>query len=299
MSYDPVATDASRPVGDDPVSTLGLELRRIKAVLLELKTAKTLYEVTTFPALDADIAALEADILALESAHYNQFQLIVGSGNFVVPASVTKLLVMAVGGGQGGQGGWGNFRVISGILSYDHYASPEQYGFTGNCGEVIVSELTVVPGDTIPYVCGAGTAGTAGDATVLNLAAGYDNQQDHLILTKYTRCNENTGAIEHKYRAVYNTLSTDLTTLMAATPFIAASTTFGAAGPSQIIAAGGGYHTDTILPVSGRKAPFFGLGAYGRGGMGGHSRKAWMNNTASTAAVNGAAGTAGAILLFW
>lgn len=78
----------------------------------------------------------------------SHFQLLTGSGNFMVPADVTRIGFAAMGAGGGGGG------VASGTASASG----------GLAGTLVSGFMTVVPGSLIPYSCGsAGAGGAAGN----------------------------------------------------------------------------------------------------------------------------------------
>ncbi|MBN9620374.1 MAG: hypothetical protein J0H43_11685, partial [Actinobacteria bacterium] len=106
----------------------------------------------------------------------------VASGTFVVPAGVTQIHFKALGGGGGGSGA-GNMSSVN--------LAPSAYGGAGGgAGMVIDLVASVIPGETLTVLVGAGgaggagaaassgltgnagAAGTAGGATVVTNAAG-------------------------------------------------------------------------------------------------------------------------------
>lgn len=83
------------------------------------------------------------------------------SGTFVVPAGVTKIHFKALGGGGGGSGG-GNMGALS--------LAPSAYGGAGGgAGMVIDLVASVIPGETLTVLVGAGGAGGAGAAPAIGL----------------------------------------------------------------------------------------------------------------------------------
>lgn len=86
------------------------------------------------------------------------------TGSFTVPAGVTRLYVLASGGGGGGGAG----------ASDAGPPSVDRVGGTGGTGGQAVSVLTVTPGDSVSFTIGAGGvgsnsgAGTAGGSTTID-----------------------------------------------------------------------------------------------------------------------------------
>lgn len=111
-------------------------------------------------------------------------ELLTGSGTWTVPAGVTRLTAIIIGGGSGGDGG------LDGAAGEDSspasYSVPSMsantlYGFSfsrgdggaggagglgGAGGNILRVDITVDPGDTFSYSCGsAGTGGAANGGT--------------------------------------------------------------------------------------------------------------------------------------
>lgn len=82
--------------------------------------------------------------------------LLLASGNFVVPAGVTKLKITVCGGGGGGAGSSGN-----GGAPFGGRAGT---GAGGGAGGVAVKVVTVTPAQVIPFTIGAGGAPGTGSA---------------------------------------------------------------------------------------------------------------------------------------
>lgn len=77
------------------------------------------------------------------------------SGTWVVPAGVTKILIIAVAGGGGGAGG-GYYRIWE-----DGWPVGRVYynGGCGECGHGYIGVVNVVPGETLNITIGAGGGG--------------------------------------------------------------------------------------------------------------------------------------------
>lgn len=167
MAYTPDAYDPAFPVGTTDVATLTAELRAIKAALLSQQNKDGTQDTAIQDNLDA------IDALALALATGKRYQLLTDTtqATFTVPAGVTEMLVMAVGGGQGGQGGNGKARVRVRLKAYvssldlttgwSSWHQFKQNGTAGKNGATVMELLSVTPEQTIDYICGAGGAGGA------------------------------------------------------------------------------------------------------------------------------------------
>ena len=89
-----------------------------------------------------------------------------GSGTFTIPAGVTSIWVLVVGGGAGGGGARAGLGPEGGYRSEGGGYSANAGG-GGGAGEVSsVSAFTVVPGQTISWSVGAGGVGGIGSGLV-------------------------------------------------------------------------------------------------------------------------------------
>lgn len=100
-------------------------------------------------------------------------QLLTGSGTFVVPAGVTQITVVLIGGGDGGAGGengtsgdsvsgsWPNFRTGSVSLQPGKGGKGGKAGTGGSSGKILRVELTVSAGQSFSYSCGTEGVGGA------------------------------------------------------------------------------------------------------------------------------------------
>lgn len=100
-------------------------------------------------------------------------QLLTGSGTFVVPAGVTQITIVLIGGGDGGDGGEsgtdggsvsGSWFYRSGeTISAQAGAAGKggKAGAAGSSGKILRIEITVTPGQTFVYNCGAAGVGGA------------------------------------------------------------------------------------------------------------------------------------------
>lgn len=109
----------------------------------------------------------------------SSYEILTGSGTWTVPDGVTDITVLLVGGGDGGEAGQAGGRP--GVIStgtgyeeltngrYNHYAYYDAETITpstggspgnpGNGGKVYLVTVTVTPGQTISFSCGAGGTG--------------------------------------------------------------------------------------------------------------------------------------------
>lgn len=101
---------------------------------------------------------------------YQNRVLLTGSGTFTVPAGVTKLHTVLIGGGQGGYSGLKGKAGIPSSVERNYYRVFADTGQGGNGGEggkgggggrIYQSTVYVTPGQTITYTCGTGGAGGA------------------------------------------------------------------------------------------------------------------------------------------
>lgn len=137
MPYTPDAYDNTNPVGSTtPAKEAAPEFRAIKTVLIDHRDR---------------IVANEADIEALQegtpfSARYELHTS--GSGNFTVPANVTKLKVTMRGPGVNG------FTMFHGTFGVNGSLWSRGKLMPAN-GELQTYVVTVTPGDIIAYVVGS------------------------------------------------------------------------------------------------------------------------------------------------
>ena len=139
MPYTPTALDDTQPTqAGSKARYTAEELRAIKTLLKSHEQAIT----TTLPASVADVAADVAALAAKLPTLLNLVQL-AGSGNFTVPAGVTKLYVVAVGGGQ------------SGCTVAPTATGQTLCWYPPSQGKSLVQALSVTAGQTIAYSVGA------------------------------------------------------------------------------------------------------------------------------------------------
>lgn len=115
-----------------------------------------------------------------EGAYTQQKVVLTGSGSFVVPAGVTTLTVVLIGGGGGGAAGADGTDGAWEFTGYAFRGYPDlpplgqdingvfgerglggAAGIGGEGGKVLRATITVTPGSSITFACGAGGAGAA------------------------------------------------------------------------------------------------------------------------------------------
>ena len=117
---------------------------------------------------------------------FTNFVRLNGSGTWTVPAGVTKIRIIVIGGGSGGGGGTSGSSGGSGSWSGStgtagKGGSGGKAGKAGEGGRVFELSLDVTPGELFSYRCGAGGSGgsagggsgTAGSASVFG---GYSSE---------------------------------------------------------------------------------------------------------------------------
>jgi hypothetical protein len=116
------------------------------------------------------------------TAGFQHYALLTGSGTWTVPAGVTRIRVILVGGGDGGHGGSNGANTVTGTTLPLNGGAGGAGGESGQGALILEINLTVTPGSTYSYSRGAGgaggttgNAGSAGGATTfgsLSSAAG-------------------------------------------------------------------------------------------------------------------------------
>lgn len=109
-------------------------------------------------------------------AGFEHYVILTGTGNWTVPAGVTKGRAIIVGSGAGGAGGNNG---LSSTSNYDGKAGGDP-GDGGNGGLILDVSISLAPGVSISYDCGVGgaggapeTSGSAGEATTFG---GYSSE---------------------------------------------------------------------------------------------------------------------------
>jgi len=139
MTYTANPLDPTKPTSSDKARYAADELRAIKTKLVEHETAV----VTTLPdSIDA-LSTAFSDYVAENVGTLHQQQL-TGSGNFTVPAGVTKLYVTMRAGGKPG---WKAGTTLPGLPLLMWQEAVEQ--------PTLQKVLTVSPGDVIAYSVGS------------------------------------------------------------------------------------------------------------------------------------------------
>lgn len=127
--------------------------------------------------LGATVELVDGYIPGNEGNTYNNRQFFDASGSFVVPADVTTVKLVLIGGGSGGQGGYNGRRgygssseveqnTSSGVRAWRYKAAQTPApggsgGAGGSAGRVYVIEVEVTPGSALSISTGTGGAGGA------------------------------------------------------------------------------------------------------------------------------------------
>jgi len=132
---------AEGDLSQDRLLALNLALKALTPELWNAGVDTT--EAPISPAKLAGAVTAIASTLASNDIIIDMFQSAT-SGNWTVPAGVTRVLAVLFGGGGGGGS-----------------ATSGSYGTDGGCGGMAAKVLTVNPGDVLPYTIGAGGGATA------------------------------------------------------------------------------------------------------------------------------------------
>ena len=130
--------------------------------------------------LRGSIEALVGYLPWNEGSYEQQKVVLTGSGSFAVPAGVTTLTVVLIGGGGGGAAGADGTDGTWEFTGYSFREYPDLQplgqdingvfgerglggaaGVGGTAGKVLRATIAVTPGSTIQFACGAGGAGAA------------------------------------------------------------------------------------------------------------------------------------------
>lgn len=169
MAYTPNAEDTAQPTGNQALSTAALEFRTLKTYIQATKTAQAVRDAAQDAAtlsvannLTAAIAAQDtrddAQDVAIASCYTIGITasvlagtkvnkaVLTGSGNWTVPAGVTRILAIVQGGGsceaEYSANTWG-------AHNWSFYSEP-------TAGELVVASVAVTAGDVLTYFCGVG-----------------------------------------------------------------------------------------------------------------------------------------------
>ena len=126
--------------------------------------------------LKADTTIITGYIPTHHGSDYNNSIILNGSGAWTVPAGVTKIKRALIGGGDGGSGGTDGTNGSAG--DYTYYDPRDAWytggsspgnggskGMKGQGGKIYSDEISVTPGQQIPYNCGIGGTGGGIGAT--------------------------------------------------------------------------------------------------------------------------------------
>jgi len=186
--YDPNAADPTRPVGPDPVNTLTLELRRIKAALQALKTYTDGLANTTIPGVYTDMEQFETTVnsalaaaAAAGSAEFIGTELsetlitAPGAGTYTKPVDAAvyrnsdTILVELIGGGGSGAAGW---RTDTNTQTVHYGGGPGAYmAFAIRYGDfpATADYVNGAGGAANSKNTNAGVTGNAGGDTYINI----------------------------------------------------------------------------------------------------------------------------------
>lgn len=167
--------------------------------------------------LGADIELIDGYVPGNSGNNFNNRIFVSASGTVTIPAGVTYIRIVLVGGGQGGQGGYDGmpglnplrtespgdeymrwYYSLSGIGSQQYHRDEQGYGKggaagnAGVAGKVLAIERNVSPGETITITVGTGGAGGASNGT--EGAAGTETTARSTSLGILTSANGSVGA---------------------------------------------------------------------------------------------------------
>lgn len=147
-------------------------------------TIAAISPMTFSQTLRGSIEALVGYLPWNEGSYSQQKVVLTGSGSFVVPAGVTKLTVVLIGGGGGGAAGadgedakpssdssqredYGNMMVytLGSVPQKPSYGAGGVGGEGGDGGKILKATLSVSTGDVFAFSCGAGGVGGLVDGT--------------------------------------------------------------------------------------------------------------------------------------
>ena len=169
MAYTPNAEDTAQPTGNQALSTAAPEFRTLKQYIQTTKTAQAVRDAAPDVATALVQTNLTAAVVAQDTRDDNQDiaiaaatnigitasvlagtkvnkAVLTGSGNWTVPAGVTRILAIVQGGGsceaEYSANTWGGH-------NWSFYSEP-------TAGELVVASVAVTAGDVLTYFCGVG-----------------------------------------------------------------------------------------------------------------------------------------------
>lgn len=169
MAYTPNAEDTAQPTGNQALSTAALEFRTLKTYIQAIKTAQAARDTAQDVATALVASNLAGALVTQDTRDDNQDiaiaaatnigitasvlagtkvnkAVLTGSGNWTVPAGVTRILAIVQGGGSCeaaySANNWGGH-------NWSFYSE-------ATAGELVVASVAVTAGDSIAYVCGVG-----------------------------------------------------------------------------------------------------------------------------------------------
>ncbi len=252
--------------------------------------------VTTVKILDANVTA--AKLAA--GVGFAKSQTIVATGSFVVPAGVTMIKAILIGGGGGGGGG-GRENPASGN------------GGSGGGGSVpVIAILPVTPAETLTITIGAGGTAGAGQGSPGGAGgAGGAGSASSIFRSSTLMLSSGGGAAGPGSGGTGTASSWSPTIMRVIGGNGGVGVANGNAGASSFYGAGGGGGSSIGGTTSGGGGGGAGLGTggvggntkavgnaaagYGGGGGGGGSG----NSSSGNGGASGAAGTAGVVIITW
>lgn len=127
------------------------------------------------------------------SMGYSHRVVLTSGSSWIVPAGVTKLRAILVGGGAGGSGGYNGENGVYWDGSIKKGGIGGLGGIGGESGKVLNTTLNVIPGQSIPYTIGQGgssgsvaTDGSLGGNTTFSTLSSVNGASNHEFVDIFT-----------------------------------------------------------------------------------------------------------------
>ena len=198
----------------------GMNLSLLDAFGEQTTAFLTSAEVLVTSVIGATCELVEGYYPAHNGNNYTHSEVKTGSGTWTVPAGVTRIRIVLIGGGSGGSGGYdgqpgrggyppimgsreGNLVGVEDETSYAapcfryYWATDKQpvalggaAGEPGASGNILIADVDVTPGEVITFACGTGGSGGArnggagaagGDTTVTSDSIGTLTSADGAV----------------------------------------------------------------------------------------------------------------------